>query len=711
MVTMAAKKTGTSGLRVDSYMEQNESVKTIKWSMRQGFEFPEFWSDTAVEIVASKYFRKKKTTKGKDQEKSLKELLSRVLLALEKTATQQKYFNSKSILKNFLKEIEHLILFQKAAFNSPVWFNVGLYEKYKLESEGEHWAYDFRSKKIRAIRNVFKRPQCSACFIQSVDDSLEGIFDLIRNEAKLFKYGSGTGTNFSSLRSKYDEISVGGTSSGLISFLEVSDKGAGSVKSGGTTRRAAKMVLLDDDHPELLDFIRWKSDEERKAQALIKAGYSADFEGEAYKTVSGQNSNNSVRFSDRFMQALEKKETWALKSRLDGKVVKEISTQEIWSKLVQAAWSCADPGVQFSDTINRWHTCKKSGPIRASNPCSEYVFLDDSACNLASINLVHYFDSNGKFLLEDFLQTVHVMIIAQDLLVDYSSYPTEKIAKNSHEFRPLGLGFANLGSVFMRLGISYDSDEARNWASLISSLMTGRAYQTSAELAKFKAPFLAFKKNRSSMLEVINRHKEAVKKMSVSSELESLKVEANKIWNQAFDLGKKNGYRNSQVTVIAPTGTIGLMMDCDTLGIEPDFSLIKYKKMVGGGSLTLVNQAVESALLKHGFSSEQAQVIVKEMLKRNSLKGLIPENLENIFMTANGEFQLQTKAHLKMMAAVQPYISGAISKTVNLPESATPFDISELYREAWEMGLKAVAVYRNNSKGSQPLQTIECLDC
>lgn len=679
----------------------------VAWKKVNGAEVPDFWSETAAQIVETKYFRKTGEGPRAKQETSFKQLLNRVLGAIEKSAKNQKYFASVKDLKNFTLELRHLMIHQKAAFNSPVWFNVGLFESYGLKSKGEHWAFDFKSKKIKSVKNAFERPQCSACFIQSVDDSLEGIFDLVKNEAKLFKYGSGTGTNFSSLRSKFDSIEVGGTSSGLISFLEVLDKGAGAIKSGGTTRRAAKMVLLDDTHPELLEFIKWKWEEEKKAQALIQAGYPSDYEGAAYKTVSGQNSNNSVRFSDRFMEALLKGDDWNLKSTLDQKTVKTLKASEIWALLSRAAWSCADPGVQFSDTINKWHTCSDTSSIRASNPCSEYLFLDDSACNLASINLVHYFDESGNFKTEDFLHTVRILFIAQEILVDYSSYPTDKIAQNSHDYRPLGLGFANLGSAMMQLGLGYDSDEARLWASIISSMMTAQAYTVSSEMAGFKGSFPGFKKNKKSMLKVIKQHQMASKKIP-SHQLFNLQ---KKMWDQCYKMGTKYGYRNAQATVIAPTGTIGLMMDCDTLGIEPDFSLFKTKFLSGGGQLNLVNQSIEKALRKKSLSEKKIQEVLEQMLLKKSLKNLIPTEWESLFETANGEFRLSAQAHIQMMVAVQPFISGAISKTVNLPESSSPQEISDIYVQAWKCGLKSVAIYRDNSKGSQPLQTIECLDC
>lgn len=712
----------SKGLRIETLLTQGKDPeKSIRWKrhrikqFKKEVEFPEFWSSTAVEITSTKYFRRKGSRSGAGSETSLKELVGRVMKALQKTASLQKYFASPQDLKNFIFELKHVVYHQMGAFNSPVWFNVGLFESYKSQSQSEHWAYDFKLKKVKAVTNAFERPQCSACFIQSVDDSIEGIFELARNEARLFKYGSGTGTNFSSLRSKYEDISVGGTSSGLISFLEVLDKGAGAIKSGGTTRRAAKMVLLDDDHPELLEFIDWKLEEEKKAQALIKAGYPADFEGTAYKTVSGQNSNNSVRISNHFMRALDRNEKWSLKSHVTGKTLREFPAGEIWQRLVKAAWSCADPGVQFKDVINDWHTCRSAGVIRASNPCSEYLFLDNSACNLASVNLVKFFDEAGEFKLKEYLHVVRLLFVAQEILVDYSSYPTQSIAQNSHDYRPLGLGFANLGSLLMRQGLSYDSAEGRAWAGTLTALMTGQAYKASAEMAQTKGAFEGFKKNKSSVVKVMKNHRARISQIDFSllghRYETSLHQTVRDLWDDVVALTQKTGLRNAQATVIAPTGTIGLMMDCDTLGIEPDFSLFKFKILAGGGSLTLVNQAVYPALRKLDYSESEIQKLMGYVHESKSIQGLIkPEHLA-VFATATGSPRLSPEAHIKMMAAVQPFISGAISKTVNLPESATPEDISRIYRLAHSLQLKAVAVYRDNSKGSQPLQNIECLDC
>ncbi len=708
----------TVGIKISPLLSQGKDPsKSIQWkkikvkNFENEVEFPEFWSETAAEITSSKYFRKMGPKANSPCESSLKQLVTRVVKAIGKSAASQKYFATPADLKNFLLEIQYIVYHQMGAFNSPVWFNVGLFESYKLKSESEHWAYDSKSKKIKAVMNAFERPQCSACFIQSIDDSIEGIFELARNEARLFKYGSGTGTNFSSLRSKYEDINAGGTSSGLISFLEVLDKGAGAIKSGGTTRRAAKMVLLDDDHPELIEFIDWKLEEEKKAQALIKAGYPSDYEGPAYKTVSGQNSNNSVRISNDFMNALATKSKWQLKSHVTGLPLREFPAGEIWGRIVKAVWNCADPGVQFKDTINEWHTCPETDSIRASNPCSEYLFLDNSACNLASVNLVKFFNEYGNFDLQKYLHVCRVLFIAQEILVDYSSYPTEVIAQNSHDYRPLGLGFANLGSLLMRLGLGYDSEEGRAWAGVLTALMTGQAYKASAEMAQVKGAFAGYKKNKTSMLKVIKKHQAGIQ--AIRSELlpKSLVLEAATIWDEALALGKKYGYRNAQATVIAPTGTIGLMMDCDTLGIEPDFSLFKYKILSGGGSLTIVNQSVYPALLKLGYGSEQIKALLERMNANKSIHGLIKEEHIKVFATATGTPRLNSLSHVYMMAAVQPFISGAISKTVNMPQASTPDDISEIYKLAHSLGLKAVAIYRDNSKGSQPLQNIECLDC
>lgn len=674
----------------------------------KGVEAPEGWSQLAVDIAASKYFRKVGVP-GTKHEKSLKQLVNRVVKAIAASAMKQGgYFANKKDADTFAKELQYILLSQRGAFNSPVWFNAGLWESYKIDSPSEHFAWDEKKKRIFSTHNAYERPQCSACFIQSVDDSIEGIFELAKTEAKLFKYGSGTGSNFSKIRSRYEMTGAGGRSSGLLSFLEVLDKGAGAIKSGGTTRRAAKMVVVDIDHPEVLDFIDWKMKEEQKAHMLIAAGLSSDFEGEAYRTVSGQNANNSVRVSDAFMKAVENESPWKLKARLTGKTLNELPSMEVWKKITHAAWMCADPGIQFHDTINKWHTCPNTEAINSSNPCSEYMFLDDSACNLSSINLVKFLNADGSFDFESFIHTARTLFVAQEILVDYSSYPTEKIAQNSHDYRPLGLGFANLGSLLMRKGIAYDSDEGRAWAGALTALMTGVAYLTSSEMARAKGPFTGFRKNRAAMLKVMKKHEKAVKEVRWSFLPQGLDKAVKNLWKGVLYNGVKHGYRNAQATVIAPTGTIGLLMDCDTTGIEPDFSLIKFKKLSGGGEIQIVNQAVEQALRTLDYSPDETTAIMKYIADHNTVAGCPQMHDEDIPIFdcatgASGHRVLSTESHVKMMAAVQPFISGAISKTVNLPNTATEEDISRIYVLAWKLGIKAVAVYRDGSKQSQPL--------
>lgn len=659
---------------------------------------PAQWSSTAVDIAASKYFRKTVKSEG-----SIQALVERIGMGFHSAAKASGLFKTEVEIKSFVEELKYIIYSQKAAFNSPVWFNLGLKEAYKISSVSEHFAYDYKTKKVAAVRDAYLRPQISACFIQSIDDSIEGIFELVKNEAKLFKYGSGTGTNFSTLRSKYELLSSGGTSSGLISFLEVLDRSAGAIKSGGTTRRAAKMVCVNLDHPEIEDFISWKMKEEKKAQALIQSGYSSDLDGEAFKTVAGQNANNSVRVTDKFMHALEKNEMWSLKTK-EKKIFKKIAAKDLWDQMAEAAWMCADPGVQFDDTINKMHTCINTDKIRASNPCSEYMFLDNSACNLASLNLVQFLDQNNKFKTDEFIHVARTLFIAQECLVGFASYPTASIAQNSVDYRPLGLGFANLGSMLMRMGLGYDSEEGRAWAGFVSSLMTGVAYEVSAQMAKALGPFRGFKKNKAPMLAVMKKHSQANRNIRWSLLPNEFQNLTKNIWTNVLTLGNKYGYRNAQATVIAPTGTIGLVMDCDTTGIEPDFSLIKYKKLSGGGNLKIVNQSVHLGLMTLGYSKSTIEEIEGYLLKNETIKGSLikPEHM-SVFSCATGDFYLSPQSHIKMMAAVQPFISGAISKTVNLPNQATVADVEFIYREAWQLQLKSVAIYRDGSKFVQPL--------
>lgn len=715
---MATKK---KALEVEArWTGGRKAASLLKWARRtalirdpqgavhfeqKGIEAPESWSQLAVEIAASRYFRKTGTDRRAPREKSIRALVDRIVDAITTSAHRQGIFATKADAGRFQEELKFLLLTQRGAFNSPVWFNVGLWHSYGLRSDSQHFAWNEREKRVTTLQNAFERPQASACFIQDIEDSIEGIFDLARTEAKLFKYGSGTGSNFSKLRSRYEELQAGGTSSGLISFLEVLDRGAGAIKSGGTTRRAAKMVIVDVDHPEILDFIDWKKTEETKARALIEAGWSADFEGPAYHTVSGQNANNSVRVPDRFMKAVEKGGDWVLRRR-DGGLHRRIPARLIWDKINQAAWFCADPGLQFHDTINRWHVGAADGEIRGSNPCSEYMYLDDSACNLASLNLVKFFDEDGQFLEEDFRHAVRLLFIAQETLVDFASYPTEKIARNSHEHRPLGLGFANLGSLLMRLAIPYGDERGQAWASALTALMTGEAYRTSVELAKARGPFAAFKRNRKSALKVLRQHEAAAKKLLKEDVIGSLlRKSILSVWKDVLAGAASFGLRNAQATVIAPTGTIGLLMDCDTTGIEPDFSLVKRKKLAGGGEVEIVNQSVKPALRKLGYGADAIERIETDLRRSNSAAGAVDlkESHRAVFACATGEQALSPEDHLRMMAAVQPLISGAISKTVNLPGSATVEDFSRVHLEAWKMGLKSVAVYRDGSKGGQPL--------
>ncbi|RME77422.1 vitamin B12-dependent ribonucleotide reductase [Candidatus Woesearchaeota archaeon] len=762
--------------------EKRDSVITnpdgsIVFEMR-GIEVPKQFSQLATDIIASKYFRKAGVPET-GSEISARQVVRRIAHTIRTFGEEKKYFKTAEDAQSFEDELSYLLITQRAAFNSPVWFNCGLFQEYGIKGSGGNYAWDFNKGEIVEIEGNYMRPQCSACFIQSVEDDLMAIFDLIKAEAKLFKYGSGTGTNFSKIRGKQEKLSGGGTSSGLMSFLEVFDRGAGATKSGGTTRRAAKMVCLDMDHPEIEDFITWKVKEEEKALALIAAGYESDFNGEAYKTVAGQNSNNSVRLPDSFMNAVLEGKKWRTTMRTTGEVVQEYDAKELWDKINYSAWRCADPGVQFDTTINKWHTCPNTDRINASNPCSEYMFLDNSACNLASVNLIHYLKENGELDIEAYRHANRIMFIAQEILVDLSSYPTKEIAKNSHEYRPLGLGYANLGTVLMCKGLAYDSEEGRAVAAAITAIMTGHAYLTSAEMAAVVGPFKGFEKNREPMLNVMRMHRDAAYKIDVRYCPKDLLDAAREDWDKAVAQGEKYGYRNAQATVIAPTGTIGLLMDCDTTGVEPEFAIVKYKKLAGGGYFRIINQSIPRALKTLGYSEEQIEDMIEYVLGRGTFdgapvsreelhslgfteeqikkaeeaieksksfddftpeinpkslrsKGISQERIKElqiyiggaqtlegaphlkeehlpVFDTANkcgiGKRFIAPMGHVKMMAAVQPFISGAISKTVNLPNDATVEDIAEIHLQGWKLGLKAIALYRDGCKASQPLNT------
>ncbi len=742
-------------------------------------DIPKSWSQLATDILASKYIRRAGVPET-GYETSTKQVVHRVANTIRWFGEQQNYFASKEDADIFESELSYILVNQHGAFNSPVWFNVGLYHQYGIEGNGGNCFWDPDTNTIKEASDSFSHPQGSACFINAVNDDLMSIFELVKTEAKLFKFGSGTGTNFSVLRSKDEKLSGGGTSSGLLSFLEVLDKGAAATKSGGTTRRAAKMVILDVDHPEILDFVRWKVREEDKAKSLIKEGYPSDFNGEAYRTVSGQNSNNSVRVVDDFMRAVESKESWNTHFRLSGEIAQTYKAEHIMEEICKAAWSTADPGMQFHDTVNRWHTCPNTGQINASNPCSEYMFLDNSACNLSSVNLIKFLDEDGVFDIEGYRHTCEVLFIAQELLVDLSSYPTRQIAQNSHDYRPLGLGFANLGTLLMVQGIPYDSDKGRTLAGAITSIMTGHAYKVSAQIAKVKGAFNGFLINSEPMLNVMQMHRNAVDDISEEHCPDYLLEAAREDWDSAIELGTEYGYRNAQATVLAPTGTIGLLMDCDTTGVEPDFALVKWKKLAGGGYFKIINQSLPRALKNLEYSSDEILDIISYVLGHDSLdhaphinpdalvnlnytvkeleeachdiekmkalneytrhinpselkaRGLSTEQIQEaifyitgtesiegaphlkqehypVFDTANkcgtGERYIEPMGHVRMMSAVQPFLSGAISKTVNLPNECTVDDIREIYMQAWKLGLKSIAMYRDGSKGSQPLSS------
>jgi len=676
-------------------------------------EVPASWSQLATNIAASKYFRKTGVPTAKGYECSIKELILRVTNTISQYGQENGYFAGKGDAEHFNQDLQWLLLHQHGAFNSPVWFNIGLHHQYGISGNGSNYAWDNQEGDCR-VQNQYERPQASAWFIQGVEDDLGSIFDLAKNEANLFKYGSGTGSNMSRLRGANERLSGGGKSSGLLSFLKVLDSAAGAIKSGGTTRRAAVMRCLDADHPEILGFINWKVREEAKAQALIAQGFSSDFNGEAYATVSGQNSNNAVRLTQAFMEAVETDGDWKTYNRTTRDVCDTYKARAVFEKICQAAWTCADPGLQFDTMINDWHTCLASEPIRASNPCSEFMFIDDSACNLASLNLEKFFN-DGIFETTRFEHACRLFLVAQDILVDFSSYPTEKIARNSHEFRPLGLGYANLGTYLMLAGCAYDSDEGRALAGLISAVMTGHAYEVSAEMAQKLEPFRRFEENRQCMLAVMQKHREQLQRdqyHSIDSEaIRQLRSEAVRCWENVISQGTRFGFRNAQVTVLAPTGTIGLLMDCATTGVEPAFSLVMWKKLAGGGVIPMVNHSVPKVLARLGYDESQIKAITKHIELKSTIEGADDLKSEHLAIfdcalaSGKGSRAIAPMGHVRMMAAVQPFISGAISKTVNMPNQATVEDISRIFMQSWKLGLKAITIYRDGSKGSQPLTT------
>jgi ribonucleoside-diphosphate reductase alpha chain len=707
---------------------------------QENVEVPKSWTELATKIAVSKYFYGDASV-GTDphhggREQSVRQLIHRVTRTITDWGLEDGYFANEASAENFYQDITWLCLHQYGAFNSPVWFNVGLYHQYGIGKGGSEgsWHWDEEAGKARRATSQYHYPQASACFIQSVKDNMEDIMRLATSEAMLFKYGSGTGSDLSTLRSSREKLSGGGRPSGPMSFLRIYDQVANAVKSGGKTRRAAKMNTLKDWHPDIEDFIEAKTIEEKKAWALIEQGYDGSYNGDAYGSVMFQNENLSVRTSDEFMKAAVDNADWWTRRVTDGEPCEKKNARELLRKIALGTWTCGDPGMQFDSTIHTWHTCKGSGRQNSTNPCSEYLFLNDTACNLASLNLVRFQQPDGSFDVDRFKSAVRLFIVAQEILVDRASYPTKPIAENSHAFRTLGLGYANLGALIMSRGLGYDSDEGRTYAGAITALMTGHAYEVSSELATAKGPFASYHdarygdvtdppatSNEPSMLEVIARHRECAEKLQGSGDCAPIIKAARGAWNGALESGRHHGYRNAQVTVLAPTGTIGFLMDCDTTGIEPDIALVKYKLLAGGGMLKIVNRTVPPALKRLGYTSDEIAATLIHIEKFDTIEdvidpdteqavrsGLKPEHLpvfDCAFKPHLGTRSLNYLGHLRMMAAAQPFLSGAISKTVNMPKNASVEDIMQTYIEAWQLGLKAVAIYRDGSKRSAPLNT------
>jgi ribonucleoside-diphosphate reductase alpha chain len=698
---------------------------------QENVEVPKFWSVLATKVVVSKYFYGEQGTP--ERETSVRQLIHRICRTIADWGIKDGYF-SKAAGEVFYEELTWLCVNQFGAFNSPVWFNVGLYHEYQVGSQSSrgNWFFNRKTNQTERGKTQYEYPQCSACFIQSVDDNMESIMHLAYSEAMLFKFGSGTGTDLSPIRSSKEKLSGGGRPSGPLSFLKVYDQVANVVKSGGKTRRAAKMNTLRDWHGDIEEFIDAKQKEERKAWALIEQGYDGSYNGDAYGSVMYQNENLSVRVSDEFMQAALDGKEWWTRAVMTNKPLQKKDAASLLKKIAEGTWTCGDPGLQYDGAIHKWHTCKGTEPIHSTNPCSEYVFLNNTACNLASLNLMKFKRDDGKFDVERFKAAVRLFITAQEILVDNASYPTAPIAENSHLFRTLGLGYANLGSLIMSYGLSYDSDEGRALAGAITSIMTGHAYEQSAEISSVMGPFKGYrdarcahvpkpiqKDNVESMLGVIRQHRDAVEAIEPSTDFNYLKEEARQTWDGALARGRATGYRNAQVTVLAPTGTIAFLMDCDTTGIEPDIALVKYKLLAGGGMLKIVNRTVPEGLRRLGYDAQQLERITAHVEKFDTIEdveengqtvqsGLKPEHLpvfDCAFRAYRGKRSIQSMAHLKMMAAAQPFISGAISKTVNMPNESTVEDIRDAYVQAWKMGLKCVAIYRDGSKRSQPLNT------
>src|SRR5579862_5577396 len=688
-----------TGLEFERYFTKDgvDPFDEIDWELRSALianergelvfeqrdvEFPKFWSQQATNIVVSKYFRGQIGTP--QRERSVKQLIGRVVDTITTWAREQEYFATEHDLLAFSDELKHLLVYQKGSFNSPVWFNCGFE----------------------------KAPQCSACFINAVQDTMDSILTLAKTEGMLFKFGSGTGSNLSSIRSSKEVLAGGGTASGPVSFMKGFDAFAGVIKSGGKTRRAAKMVILNADHPDIIEFINCKVEEEKKAWALIDAGYDGSFTGTAYSSVFFQNSNNSVRVTDEFMRAVLDDDVWETHAVTDERVMDRYQARDLMRLIAEGTHVCGDPGMQFDTTINEWHTCPSTDRIYASNPCSEYMFLNDSACNLASINLMKFVKEDGEFDVVSYKAAIQTLITAQEIIVDNASYPTPSIEKNSHAYRPLGLGYANLGALLMSRGLPYDSDGGRDYAAALTALMTGEAYAQSARIARdHGGPCTGYEKNREPFLRVMRKHRDSMRDVNARNVASDLYQAAKMSWDDAVELGEQFGYRNAQATVLAPTGTIGFMMDCDTTGVEPDIALVKYKKLVGGGLMKIVNQTVPMALRKLGYTQPQVDAIVDYIDRNETIEGApgLKEShlpvFDCAFKAAKGQRSIHYMGHIKMMGATQPFISGAISKTVNVPKEATVDEITQAYIQAWKLGAKAISIYRDGSKRMQPLNT------
>ena len=696
--TVSADQDG-KGLAIERYFTEpgTDPFDSIEWERRDAqighdgevafeqkeVEFPKFWSQNATNIVTQKYFRGQQGTK--ERECSVGQMIGRVVRRIAGKGDEFGYFATPEDRATFEGELSHILLHQKASFNSPVWFNVG------FAREGKE--------------------QCSACFILSVEDTMESILNWNTEEGLIFRGGSGSGINLSKIRGSQERLSRAGYASGPVSFMRGTDAWAGTIKSGGTTRRAAKMVVLNIDHPDIKDFIWCKAREEEKAQALAEAGFDMSIDGDGFVSIQYQNSNNSVRVTDEFMNAAERGDKWQTITRKTGEPVDSYDARELMHEIADAAWRCADPGFQYDTTINDWHTCPNSGRINASNPCSEYMHVDNSACNLASLNLMKFERNDGSFDIDSFKHTINVMLLAQDILIDFSSYPTESIGNNARAFRQLGLGYANLGALLMSRGLPYDSDEGRTIAAAITAIMTGEAYRSSAEFAAAMGPYDRYAENKGPHLDVMRKHRDAAYEINESDptqgDVDKLTEAARTTWDEAVDAGEQNGYRNAQATVLAPTGTISFMMDCDTTGIEPDFSLVKIKELVGGGQMMIVNRTVPLALKNLGYSESEIGHIEAHINENHTIIGapaLKDEHLA-VFDVAVGERAISYMGHIKMMAATQPFISGAISKTVNMPKESTIEDIQDVYMQGWKLGLKALAIYRDGSKTAQALRT------